>query len=93
MNSPLPERRQEPRCAHAQPMTADEVTELFDQYVERCGGAHGSEQARALYLSTPALSQAYLRRERRDRRWMLVSILIVVIACVAALFPPHWLGL
>ena len=87
------ERRREPRCAAAEPLTPAEMQALFDAYVERCGGADGSEQARALYLGTPALARAHRERARRDRRWLGVSALVLVGGSVAALFQPHWLGL
>lgn len=92
MTVPLPERRQQPACMSAEPLTADEVQKLFDEYVARCGGAAGSEQERELYVSSPSLAAFYRKRQRRDRRWLVVTLLIVVGACFAALSHSPWIA-
>lgn len=83
---PALERRQQPACMSAEPMTADEITKLFDDYVERCGGAHGSAQERAFTAATPALAAQRARVERRDRRWRLATALVALAACAAAIY-------
>ena len=86
--SPDLKRRQQPACMSAQPLTADELQKLFDDYVERCGGAHGSAQERAFTAATPALAAQRERQARRDRRWLMVALLVVAAACIASLGNP-----
>ena len=92
MTLPLPERRQQPACMSAEPLTADEITKLFDDYVARCGGAHGSAQERAFTAATPALAAQRERQARRDRRWLIGTVVTVAAACAAALLRLHWIA-